>query len=306
MASTAARAPVSALDNQTFKLSDGRTLGFAEYGSSTGSAVFYCHGLPGSRLDGAEFSILAEKHGIRLIGIDRPGMGLSTFESHRKILDWPNDVSQLAKHLKLSQYRVLGISGGSPYALACAKVLPKEELLGVGITMGVAPWDMGTKGMQLGQRILLNILSWSPGLSRILLDSMVGKVARDPNPQVLADLLTNSVKDIKPSDRPYFEGKDRIKFVVASLRESYIQGAKGNAKDGQLITSSWGFDLKDVAFKNIRMWYGTDDENTPIWMGREMAKILPQAELKEYEGESHFTIMVNHLEEILIGMLKSN
>ena len=296
--------PATGRDSQTFQLSDGRTLGFAEYGSPTGPTIFYFHGLPGSRLNGAECDAVAKKHGMRIVGVDRPGMGLSTFQPGRKMLDWPRDISQLAKHLGTLQYRVMGESGGGPYALACAVVLPKSELLGVGVAMGMAPWNMGTKGMQLGQRILLNVMSWSPRITRTLLDSMAGKAARDPDPQVLTDLLTKSLKDVKPSDRVYFEDQDRLKGVVDSMRESYRQGAKGTAEDGRLITSHWGFELEDVTFEKIKMWYGTSDENTPIWMGRKMAKILPHAKLKEYEGKSHFTIMVNHLEEMLLDMLE--
>ena len=291
-------------DSQTVQLSDGRTLGFAEYGSPTGLAIFFFHGLPGSRLDGAHFDALARKYGARIIGVDRPGIGLSTYQPKRKILDWPRDVSELARHLSISQYRILGASGGGPYALACAKVLPKEKLNGVGVLAGMGPWSMGTKGMQFEQRVLLNVMSWSSGLSRILLDAMVGKVTRDPNPQVLMDLITNSTKDVKPNDKAYFESPGRLKTMVESMRQSYQQGARGTAEDGRLMTSDWGFELGDVTFDKIRMWYGTDDENAPIRMGREMAKILPCAELKEYEGTSHLTIWVHHLEEILLDMLK--
>jgi len=42
-----------AIDNisKTIKLKDGRTLGYAEYGSQQGKPIIYCHGSPGSHLD---------------------------------------------------------------------------------------------------------------------------------------------------------------------------------------------------------------------------------------------------------------
>jgi hypothetical protein len=46
---------------------------------------------------------------------------MSTFQPNRRILDWPSDILELADHLKISQFYVLGTSGGCPYVLACAK-----------------------------------------------------------------------------------------------------------------------------------------------------------------------------------------
>ncbi|UCH13008.1 MAG: hypothetical protein JSV22_07800 [Bacteroidales bacterium] len=63
--------------NQTLKLKDGRTLGFAEYGDPLGKPIFEFHGNPSSRLGSGLFDEMAKKMGIHVIGIDRPGMGLS-------------------------------------------------------------------------------------------------------------------------------------------------------------------------------------------------------------------------------------
>lgn len=109
-------------DSRTLKLPDSRLLGYVQYGDSNGNPLFFFHGLPSSRLECAEFDLIAKKHNIHLIGMDRPGMGLSTFQPNRKILDWPDDVTRLADHLELNSFRVMGSSGGGPYALVCAYV----------------------------------------------------------------------------------------------------------------------------------------------------------------------------------------
>ncbi len=59
----------------------------------------------------------ARKTDIRLIGIDRPGMGRSQFQKRRCLLDWPDDVMELADYLGIERFAVLGVSGGGPYAL---------------------------------------------------------------------------------------------------------------------------------------------------------------------------------------------
>jgi pimeloyl-ACP methyl ester carboxylesterase len=82
---------VSAND-KAIHLSDGRTLGYAEYRVPEGKALFYFHGHPGSRFEARFLAKHATQAGVRLIGVDRPGMGLLTFKKGRRILGWPDDV----------------------------------------------------------------------------------------------------------------------------------------------------------------------------------------------------------------------
>ena len=125
------------LTDQILTLPSGRTLGYATYGSPTGPALFYFHGIPGSRIEGAELHPAAVTLGIRVIAVDRPGLGLSSYVPNRLVADWAADVDQLARHLELKTYRVIGRSGGAAYALACANALPRERLLGVGVVCGM-------------------------------------------------------------------------------------------------------------------------------------------------------------------------
>jgi len=73
--------------SQTIKLKDGRNLGYSEYGDPSGKPIFEFHGNPSSRLGSILFDEAARKLGIRIIGIDRPGMGLSDYKPGRKLLD---------------------------------------------------------------------------------------------------------------------------------------------------------------------------------------------------------------------------
>jgi pimeloyl-ACP methyl ester carboxylesterase len=77
-------------ENNSFylELKDGRQLGFAEYGDQDGQPIFYFHGLPGSRLEAGHLHEIAVANNYRLIGLDRPGMGLSSIEPKRSILSW--------------------------------------------------------------------------------------------------------------------------------------------------------------------------------------------------------------------------
>lgn len=113
---------LQARQKQTVTLTNGRALGFAEFGSLGDEAtpLFAFHGLPGSRLESASFHRAGCDLNVRVIGIDRPGLGLSSAQPNRKLLDWPADTRELARNLNLSRCYVLGVSAGGPYALACA------------------------------------------------------------------------------------------------------------------------------------------------------------------------------------------
>ncbi|CAK7225290.1 hypothetical protein SCUCBS95973_005814 [Sporothrix curviconia] len=151
MSSTAApsssspAAPAVDRDSQTVTLPDGRTLGFAEYGAPDGSPVIYLHGFPSNRLEGQAFDKAAKQHRVRLLSLDRPGMGLSTLQPGRTMLDWPDDVLAFAETQSISKFGVLGASGGGPYVLACARKLPPTALTHVGIMCGAGDFSAASR-----------------------------------------------------------------------------------------------------------------------------------------------------------------
>src|SRR5919109_4568041 len=144
---------------RTIRLRDGRQVGYAEWGDPGGQPLFYFHGWPGSRLEGRLGDQPAKAKGIRLIALDRPGMGLSDHQPRRRLVDWPDDVIQVAAALGLDRFAVLGISGGGPYAAACAWKL-SDRLTGAGIVSGLAPLDVPgvIAGMSRRNRLSLQLV----------------------------------------------------------------------------------------------------------------------------------------------------
>ena len=110
--------------------------------------VLYCHGFPSCRLEPSMLPV----SGIRLIALDRPGYGLSDPLPGRTLLDWPRDVAAAADALGLGRFAVAGVSGGAPYAAACAALL-KDRIIGLALICGIAPpgegWEAGGAAAQL-------------------------------------------------------------------------------------------------------------------------------------------------------------
>lgn len=109
--------PPSPQELETLPLANGHTLSFSTCGPPNAPALFYFHGQGGSRLQSLALAGNASNVGLRIICPDRPGIGLSTFDPRRKLLDYPPQIAQLARYLGLETFRVMGGSGGGPYAV---------------------------------------------------------------------------------------------------------------------------------------------------------------------------------------------
>ena len=153
---------------ETFTLPDGRTLGCLMCGAEDGFPVFCFHGFPGCRLDYAGFAQPAARRGLLLISPDRPGIGLSSPQPGRTLLDAPKDVKALADALDLPRFALYGVSGGGPYALACAWALP-ERAVGAVVAGGLGPLedDRALDGMNLSNRALFSVAKVWPRAVRL-------------------------------------------------------------------------------------------------------------------------------------------
>ncbi|KAE8381982.1 Alpha/Beta hydrolase protein [Aspergillus bertholletiae] len=291
--------------DQTLILSDGRSLGFAEYGSPQGKPLLYFHGLPACRYE-IDFQELGLRHGARIFALDRPGMGLSTFQPNRSLLDWPADVKEFTRQLGLDEYRVFGGSGGGPYSLVCAKALPKESLKGVGVLAGLAPLEAGTQGMSLRTRVLWNLGRWLSGLGRLYSDRVIVPATQHPDPAVLEALLAKTVKShFNKTDSSIFDDEKILKHAAKVVRESFRQGSQGYVQECRILTKPWGFDLREIDFPGARLWCGDADRNTPVQMARWMANRIEGSVLTEWKGYSHFTFTDDHTEQVVRGMLET-
>ena len=121
-------------------LADGRTLAFTDAGAPDGFPIFYFHGAPGSRLDGAGMEDEFAAAGVRVLSADRPGYGGSSPSPHRSMADWPREVAALADHLNIDRFAVMGLSSGGPYVAACAALLG-DRVVAAAAVAGVT--DMG-------------------------------------------------------------------------------------------------------------------------------------------------------------------
>ncbi len=288
---------------QTVTLRDGRSLGYAEYGDPKGKPAFHFHGHPGSRLEGKLFAEAATKAGVRLIGIDRPGMGLSDFEPSRNLLDWPNDVVQLADALEIDRFGVEGVSGGGPYAAACAYKIP-DRLTACGIAAGLGPIDLlGTEGMMTINRVQFFLAPRLPWLLRLLMWLFIGRNSRYvQDKEKMEEISLKFWQGMSEADREAMGHPDMGRLYMEEMLEAFRQGSKGPAYDARLYTQHWGFRLEDISLDKVYLWYGEIDVNVPFSMGRAMANAISNCKATFYPNETHISVIANHSDEIMEAM----
>ncbi|TDZ25660.1 hypothetical protein Cob_v001267 [Colletotrichum orbiculare MAFF 240422] len=291
---------------KTFTLPDGRTLGYSQYGLSTGKPIFYCHGLPGSRVEAGHLHEAALETGARIIATDRPGIGLSTFQPGRTLLDHPKDLAHLAAHLKLDQFGVMGASGGGPYALACARTMARDQLKAVAVVCGIGPPDIGMSGagwlhwlgFTYGWRHCPSVAAWYfywqgrfhlPDERRLELRLRAAERNSASFPRQEAGVWT--------------DGDTAARMVVAS-RQSYRQGVEGVARDGHLCGTEFGFDVEDIRTDlPVRLWYGEQDTFVPPNHGVQIAKRLGDHARLRLEDDTHGSIFFRWRREVLADLV---
>ncbi len=286
--------------DKTIRLPDGRTLGYGEAGDPAGTPVLHFHGSPSCRLDGMapEFDGIAERLGIRVLALDRPGMGLSDPKPNRTILDWPADVLAFAEAVGLSRFSALGVSGGAPYAAACALRIP-HRLRSVGIACGVAPMDVpeGRDGMSRRNRTMFFLARWFPWMLRRALRTVAAMAATQPT--TFFNRLGEQMPEI---DRLALASASRRTHFIAMIREAFRRGEEGGLTDLRLASRGWGFPLSQVPIV-VNLWFGGKDVNVPPAAGRYLAAALPRSEARFYPEEGHVSLLFNRYEEIMTGLL---
>ncbi|OBI98356.1 alpha/beta fold hydrolase [Mycobacterium asiaticum] len=279
---------------------EGRQIGFAEFGAPQGRAVFWLHGTPGARRQiPTEARVYAEHHNVRLIGVDRPGIGSSTPHQYETLSAFAEDLRVIADTLGIEKMAVVGLSGGGPYTLACAAGLP-ERVVAVGVLGGVAPTQgpdaISGGAMDLGLRVA-PLLKFGGSPLRIGASLLIQAVRPIASPALDIYALLSPQADRHLLTRPEFKAM----FLDDLLNGSRKQLA-APFNDVILFARDWGFRLADVKVP-VRWWHGDHDHIIPFAHGEHAVSRLPNAELFHLPEESHLAGL-GRGEEILATLMK--
>ena len=257
---------------------DGQAIAYAEYGDPTGQPVAVLHGTPGSRRFGGLFAPAAAEQDVRLLAVDRPGYGDSEAWPERSISDIGDLVVAVLDDAGVDRAGVVGFSGGGPHSLAVAATHP-DRVTSVDVISGSTPPSVGET--PLPQRLLAGLAAATPRL----FGGLFGLQAW------VADHLSPAVFLSQYTDREIETFDDR---VVDQLAAEFVAGVGGSrpgvATEFRLLGEPWGFDLAEID-RPVRFWHGKRDTNVPLAAVQELARRLPDGELRTVDGDHLSTLL---------------
>ena len=280
---------------EVFHLSDGRALGYSEWGPPDGAPVF---GFLGTSLSwlahlGDEAPRAA---GVRLLLVDRPGYGLSDLQPERSLLDWPRNVAELADGLGIERFSVFGMSGGGPHAAACGYALA-GRVTTLGLVSSPAPvWDRPELRFSAPphRRPMIELAERNPGLvaSRLLED------CRAELERMATESRNGGTGDGSQADQAVMgDSEIRARFEAARL-DTVARGPEGYAHDLFLLFfAPWGFRPEEIRAPT-QIWQGDADRAVSPRIAEFFAGTITDARLHMIPGAGHL-LLWSHTEEIL-------
>jgi len=271
------------VEDQTIGLAGGRTVGFADYGPADARAVLWCHGGPGSRLEPAYLRREASEAGLRIIGIDRPGYGLSTPQPGRTIAGWVPEALAVADHLGIGPFAAVGISTGGAFALALAALAP-ERVLGVVAfcSMTDMRWPEGRATMSWphvravweasGRAAALAAATEAHGADGGKMRGEIGGV-------------------LAPSDLALFGDPEWMTAATAGFPAMFAHGLEGYTDDRLADGAGWvTFDVSSIRCP-VTVLHGGSDRMVDVIHAHHTAGLVPGAELAVFDDLGHFSIV---------------
>lgn len=273
---------------------DSQTVSFAEFGLHHNFPIFYFHGFPGSHMEGKllGFEQLASGFSCRFICIDRPGFGMSEYQTERKLLDWPELVETVAEELHLEKYAVMGLSGGGPYALTMAYANP-DRLVATAVVSGMPPFNFLSTSNDLAMS-LPKLKDQFRKPAALLFRAGVNHAPM---------WLVRSVMKVLPEpDRKLFRDDRKLEGLLETYRSGLRQGVRGYLHEARIYRQPWGFDPENIK-SAVQLWHGTADKNVHLRSVQQLINKLPHCSAHIISGEGHFSVVVNYLPEIIKSII---
>jgi pimeloyl-ACP methyl ester carboxylesterase len=272
---------------RTLELADGRTLAYDDVGAPDGTEVLYVHGTPDSRRSRHPDDALAAAAGVRLLAVDRPGIGGSSPHRTSTVASVADDAIALADHLGLDAVRVLAWSAGAPFALGLAARHP-HRVARVVVAAGLVPFAAyATPG----------ILDDADG-GRHLVAELGADLGAAATAEMAAPMLAPWPCDLDLAREHVLEGADPgRRAVLASIPGAVdamalgIVDAVAQGLDGLVREVELQVEAPDVAWSSVAapvdLVYGALDSTAPPAFGRWWAATLPDAQLEVLPDEGH-------------------
>ncbi len=267
---------------ETLTLADGRHLSYDVYGDPNGVPVIFSHGLSDSRLIRNPDEELTRSIGVRMIAADQPGVGGSTPQRGRRMVDWGADMEELVNSLGIDTFAVAGHSGGGPHTLAVAVRMPDRVTKGV-LASPVGPFDQDGFARMLVMKDLKLIvkLRHFHHVIRWAYKSDVKKAKKD------IGSFVEAMAESDPSDADTFLSVPaQREMFEANFTAGLMQDEEG-LYEMTMALWNWGFDLEDVT-QPFDVFYGDADDIISPAMPKHVTDRLPRGTAHVWPDAGHY------------------
>ena len=282
----------------TVRLRDGRALGYLDVGAADGRPVFHFHGHGSSRLEALVLADAARSAGIRILAFDRPGIGRSDPRSGDRLLDWPADILEAADRLGIGRFAVQGMSAGGPYALACARVCPARVTV-CSLVSALPPPHIARRAGSLKRRLAWWVAFLFPRYLRRRLRQF--RPDGIPTREMIDARLMRMAHWLGGEDLDLMRNPAMLDLMARTMTETALQGGAANRAEIERLARPWGFRIGDVPVP-VLLWHGGQDRILPVETARLMAGRFRQCAATYYEGEGHFSVLVNRSRDLMCAL----
>jgi pimeloyl-ACP methyl ester carboxylesterase len=279
---------VCPMSSQTFILPDGKQLGYALEGE--GKPVIYFHGTASSRLEIMLLRQFASENQFMLIGVDRPGYGLSTSTDRVRLRDFVADINALADHLGLGRFGVLSWSGGGPFALTYIALNPDRVTSAVAVGSPALPFNPSAAH---NNNPLAKVAMKAPFLAKWAL-GMFRKTVLEANQDIDGYLKSRSGKSMLAEwpqpDARFFADPAWLKLMYAAMAEGFRQDGNGiNAvyQEHRLFMQPWNEPIEQIPAGKLTLWQGSQDKTCPSVNAQKIAQTIEGTRVKLFPDEGH-------------------
>lgn len=240
----------------TFELTsrDGRLIRYCSYGRRDGLPVVSHSGSPATRWKRPAVIEAIEQTGLRMLVPDRPGYGGSARQRGRTVADVAEDVALLADAQGWERFAVTGTSGGGPYALACAALLP-GRVTRCAVASGISPPDTSGPLAPDPANPRRNKTSWLAARGEDAVRPSLEAAAREIMARVQAGGPEMPPDPVAPEPGPPAISDPA---AMARLRATFVDSHDGWVDDNIAFARPWGFQMGSIAVP-VSIWYGTHD-----------------------------------------------
>ncbi len=286
------------IEDHTLLMSDGRELGYGEFGHQGHKPLLYIHGTPSARLNPSALlieKILIENTELpfRVFAVERPGYGLSDPADNWTMQQWIKDIHEFTDHLGIQCFSLVGISGGGPYALACAHAFgSRVQKTAILAGMGPVYIDAMAELLSAQEQERIRAARHSPEI----LNELASRIHQDPYP-----FIRTALNDIPKEERKKIP-EEMITGYEAALYEATFHGS-GLIADYRNFSKHWGFEAETIRTP-VHFWHSKDDKTVPFAHSQFLSEQIPSAELTALSGLNHFMSTTVPLPEVLSYLMK--